>query len=72
MLKERKLIVTFLCRGKDHIAGLDLCLRNAGSVVFVMPFMRHDKFAVSTKANEKKKSIFNYNLKRRFISNRQI
>ncbi|XP_033223311.1 cell division cycle 7-related protein kinase-like isoform X2 [Belonocnema kinseyi] len=30
--------------GKDHVAGLELCLRNSGSVVFVMPFMRHDKF----------------------------
>lgn len=34
-------------RGKDHIVGIDLCLRNNGSVVFVMPYMKHDKFSVS-------------------------
>lgn len=34
-------------RGKDHIVGIDLCLRNHGSVVFVMPYMKHDKFSVS-------------------------
>ncbi|XP_011494878.1 PREDICTED: cell division cycle 7-related protein kinase-like [Ceratosolen solmsi marchali] len=31
--------------GKDYVVGLDLCLRHAGSVVFVMPFMKHDKFS---------------------------
>ncbi|XP_051161595.1 cell division cycle 7-related protein kinase-like [Leptopilina boulardi] len=30
--------------GQDHVAGLELCLRHAGSVVLVMPFMRHDRF----------------------------
>lgn len=34
------------CRGKDHVVGLELCLRNGGSVAFVMPFMRHDRFLV--------------------------
>lgn len=34
-------------RGKDHIVSIDLCLRNQGSVVFVMPYMKHDKFSVS-------------------------
>ncbi|KAL0130659.1 hypothetical protein PUN28_002349 [Cardiocondyla obscurior] len=31
--------------GKDHIVGLELCLRHHSSVVFVMPYMRHDKFS---------------------------
>ncbi|XP_001600655.2 cell division cycle 7-related protein kinase isoform X1 [Nasonia vitripennis] len=31
--------------GQDHVVGLELCLRHSGSVVFVMPFMRHDKFS---------------------------
>ncbi|XP_058799639.1 cell division cycle 7-related protein kinase-like [Phymastichus coffea] len=31
--------------GKDHVVGLELCLRNGGSVAFVMPFMRHDRFS---------------------------
>ncbi|KYM98369.1 PREDICTED: cell division cycle 7-related protein kinase [Cyphomyrmex costatus] len=31
--------------GKDYIVGLELCLRHHSSVVFVMPYMRHDKFA---------------------------
>ncbi|XP_011870823.1 PREDICTED: cell division cycle 7-related protein kinase [Vollenhovia emeryi] len=30
--------------GEDYIVGLDLCLRHRSSVVFVMPYMRHDKF----------------------------
>lgn len=30
--------------GQDHVVGLQLCLRNSGSLVFVMPYMRHDKF----------------------------
>lgn len=34
-------------RGKDYIVGLELCLRHCSSVVFVMPYMRHDKFSVS-------------------------
>lgn len=40
-------LITICFRGKDYIVGLELCLRNHGSVVFVMPYMRHDKFAVS-------------------------
>lgn len=31
--------------GKDYIVGLELCLRHCSSVVFVMPYMRHDKFS---------------------------
>ncbi|KYQ57293.1 putative cell division control protein 7 like protein 2 [Trachymyrmex zeteki] len=31
--------------GKDYIVGLELCLRHCSSVVFVMPYMRHDRFA---------------------------
>ncbi|XP_024880113.1 cell division cycle 7-related protein kinase-like isoform X2 [Temnothorax curvispinosus] len=31
--------------GKDYIVGLELCLRHRSSVVFVMPYMRHDKFS---------------------------
>ncbi|KAG5320331.1 CDC72 protein, partial [Acromyrmex heyeri] len=33
--------------GKDYIVELELCLRHRSSVVFVMPYMRHDRFAVS-------------------------
>ncbi|XP_025994828.1 cell division cycle 7-related protein kinase isoform X2 [Solenopsis invicta] len=31
--------------GTDYIVGLELCLRHHSSVVFVMPYMRHDKFS---------------------------
>ncbi|XP_018344888.1 PREDICTED: cell division cycle 7-related protein kinase-like [Trachymyrmex septentrionalis] len=31
--------------GKDYIVELELCLRHRSSVVFVMPYMRHDRFA---------------------------
>lgn len=42
----------YICfSGKEYIVGLELCLRNHGSVVFVMPYMRHDKFPVSLKLN---------------------
>ncbi|CAL1682295.1 unnamed protein product [Lasius platythorax] len=42
---ERELQCLQQMGGKDHIVGVDLCLRNQGSVVFVMPYMRHDKFS---------------------------
>lgn len=46
--KNKKIKVTYkYYRGQDHVVGLDLCLRHSGSVVFVMPFMRHDKFSVN-------------------------
>lgn len=31
--------------GEDYIVGLELCLRHRGSVIFVMPYMRHDRFS---------------------------
>lgn len=31
--------------GKDYVVGMDLCLRDHGTVVFVMPYMRHNKFS---------------------------
>ncbi|XP_072758364.1 cell division cycle 7-related protein kinase isoform X2 [Anoplolepis gracilipes] len=42
---ERELQCLQQMGGKDHIVSIDLCLRNHGSVVFVMPYMRHDKFS---------------------------
>ncbi|XP_050453200.1 cell division cycle 7-related protein kinase-like isoform X1 [Cataglyphis hispanica] len=42
---ERELQCLQQIGGKDHIVGIDLCLRNHGSVVFVMPYMKHDKFS---------------------------
>ncbi|XP_014479660.1 PREDICTED: cell division cycle 7-related protein kinase isoform X2 [Dinoponera quadriceps] len=41
---ERELKCLQQIGGKEYIVGLELCLRNHGSVVFVMPYMRHDKF----------------------------
>ncbi|XP_015606606.1 cell division cycle 7-related protein kinase isoform X2 [Cephus cinctus] len=31
--------------GTDHVAGLELCVRSAGSIIFVMPYMKHDRFS---------------------------
>ncbi|XP_029167926.1 cell division cycle 7-related protein kinase [Nylanderia fulva] len=42
---ERELQCLQQMGGKDHIVGVELCLRNQGSIVFVMPYMRHDKFS---------------------------
>ncbi|XP_025074622.1 cell division cycle 7-related protein kinase isoform X1 [Pogonomyrmex barbatus] len=42
---ERELHCLQQIGGKDYIVGLELCLRHCGSVVFVMPYMRHDKFS---------------------------
>ncbi|XP_011329629.1 cell division cycle 7-related protein kinase isoform X2 [Ooceraea biroi] len=42
---ERELQCLQQIGGKDYIVGLELCLRNRGSVVFVMPYMRHDRFS---------------------------
>lgn len=42
---ERELQCLKQIGGRDNIVGLELCLRNQGSVVFVMPYMRHDKFS---------------------------
>ncbi|KAJ8668425.1 hypothetical protein QAD02_010088 [Eretmocerus hayati] len=42
---ERELKCLKEIGGQDNVVGLELCLRNVGSVVFVMPFMRHDKFS---------------------------
>lgn len=39
-------MISFFFRGKDYIVGLELCLRNFETVIFVMPYMRHDKFSV--------------------------
>ncbi|XP_032675634.1 cell division cycle 7-related protein kinase isoform X2 [Odontomachus brunneus] len=41
---ERELRCLQQIGGKEYVVGLELCLRNHGSVVFVMPYMRHDKF----------------------------
>ncbi|XP_015177218.1 PREDICTED: cell division cycle 7-related protein kinase-like isoform X2 [Polistes dominula] len=42
---ERELQCLKEIGGQDHVVGLECCLRNQGSVVFVMPYMRHDKFS---------------------------
>ncbi|XP_076278911.1 cell division cycle 7-related protein kinase-like isoform X3 [Lasioglossum baleicum] len=42
---ERELLCMQQIGGKDYVVGLDLCLRNFETVVFVMPYMRHDKFS---------------------------
>lgn len=42
---ERELQCMQQIGGRDHVVGLDLCLRNFGTVIFVMPYMRHDKFS---------------------------
>ncbi|XP_011268491.1 cell division cycle 7-related protein kinase isoform X1 [Camponotus floridanus] len=42
---ERELQCLQQMGGKDHIVSIDLCLRHQGSVVFVMPYMKHDKFS---------------------------
>nr|XP_050850242.1 cell division cycle 7-related protein kinase-like isoform X2 [Vespula vulgaris] len=42
---ERELLCLKQIGGQDHVISLELCLRNQGSVVFVMPYMRHDKFS---------------------------
>ncbi|XP_035736965.1 cell division cycle 7-related protein kinase-like isoform X1 [Vespa mandarinia] len=42
---ERELQCLKQIGGQDHVVSLELCLRNQGSVVFVMPYMRHDKFS---------------------------
>ncbi|XP_043501335.1 cell division cycle 7-related protein kinase-like isoform X1 [Polistes fuscatus] len=42
---ERELQCLKQIGGQDHVVGLEFCLRNKGSVVFVMPYMRHDKFS---------------------------
>ncbi|XP_014221526.2 LOW QUALITY PROTEIN: cell division cycle 7-related protein kinase-like [Trichogramma pretiosum] len=31
--------------GTDYVAGVELCIREAGNVVFVMEYLYHDKFA---------------------------
>ncbi|XP_011152689.2 cell division cycle 7-related protein kinase isoform X1 [Harpegnathos saltator] len=41
---ERELKCLQQIGGKEYIVNLELCLRNHGSVVFVMPYMKHDKF----------------------------
>ncbi|XP_012347135.1 cell division cycle 7-related protein kinase isoform X1 [Apis florea] len=42
---ERELQCMQQIGGKDYIVGLELCLRNFETVIFVMPYMRHDKFS---------------------------
>ncbi|XP_017875359.1 cell division cycle 7-related protein kinase-like isoform X2 [Ceratina calcarata] len=42
---ERELQCMQQIGGKDYVVGLELCLRNFETVVFVMPYMRHDKFS---------------------------
>ncbi|CAL7951599.1 unnamed protein product [Xylocopa violacea] len=42
---ERELQCMQQIGGKDYIVGLELCLRSFETVVFVMPYMRHDKFS---------------------------
>ncbi|XP_076249029.1 cell division cycle 7-related protein kinase [Calliopsis andreniformis] len=42
---ERELQCMQQIGGKDYVVGLELCLRNFETVVFVMPYMRHDRFS---------------------------
>ncbi|KAK1127768.1 hypothetical protein K0M31_003255 [Melipona bicolor] len=42
---ERELQCMQQIGGKDYVVGLELCLRSFETVVFVMPYMRHNKFA---------------------------
>ncbi|XP_012529770.1 cell division cycle 7-related protein kinase isoform X2 [Monomorium pharaonis] len=42
---RRELQYLQLLGGKDYIVGLELTLRHRSSVVFVMPYMRHNKFS---------------------------
>ncbi|XP_031845664.2 cell division cycle 7-related protein kinase [Nomia melanderi] len=42
---ERELLCMQQIGGKDYVVGLELCLRSCETVVFVMPYMRHDKFS---------------------------
>ncbi|XP_053980568.1 cell division cycle 7-related protein kinase-like isoform X1 [Hylaeus anthracinus] len=42
---ERELQCMQQIGGKDYVVGLELCLRSFETVVFVMPYMRHDKFS---------------------------
>ncbi|KAG7212655.1 hypothetical protein KM043_012937 [Ampulex compressa] len=42
---ERELQCMQQIGGKDYVVGLELCLRSLGTVVFVMPYLRHDKFS---------------------------
>ncbi|XP_012288306.1 cell division cycle 7-related protein kinase isoform X2 [Orussus abietinus] len=42
---ERELKCLQNIGGTDHIVGLELCLRNAGSIVFIMPYLKHDRFS---------------------------
>lgn len=32
--------------GKDHVIGVELCLRNLDTIVFIMPYIPHKKFSV--------------------------
>lgn len=41
-------ILLYKCsRGKHNVIGVDLCLRNLDTIVFVMPYIPHKKFSVS-------------------------
>ncbi|KAK2585237.1 hypothetical protein KPH14_009939 [Odynerus spinipes] len=42
---ERELQCLKQIGGQDNVVGVELCLRNKGSVVFVMPYMKYDKFS---------------------------
>lgn len=42
---ERELQCMQQIGGKDYVVGLELCLRSFETVIFVMPYMRHDKFS---------------------------
>ncbi|XP_076378396.1 cell division cycle 7-related protein kinase isoform X2 [Megalopta genalis] len=42
---KRELLCMQQIGGKDYVVGLELCLRSFETVVFVMPYMRHDKFS---------------------------
>ena len=42
---ERELQCMQQIGGQDYVVGLELCLRSFETVVFVMPYMRHDRFA---------------------------
>lgn len=42
---ERELQCMQQIGGKDYVVGLELCLRSFETVVFVMPYMRHDRFS---------------------------
>lgn len=50
-----KYLLLFDYRGKHNVIGVELCLRHLDTIVFVMPYIPHRKFSVSSSVR------FNYN-----------